>query len=263
MKRRLLAALAAVLCAAFGATLLLGYVAGADRRAMAGMQPVPVLVARAAVPAGTAGTALAPLVTVRNLPAAALAPGAVRDLTTLSGLVSTVDLQPGEQVLASRFADPATLAGADRPEVPRGKQQITIDLEPQRVLGGELEPGSEVAVFTTVEKRTVLAIRSALVLRTDVPGAASASGASGASGAGAKDEDADAASPPTGLADGRVRVTLAVTGGEAEKLVAGADSGTVWFSLVRAASPTPAAPAPAAPTDAAATPAASPKAVTS
>ena len=224
MKRRLVAVLAAVLSAALGAALLLTYVSGADRRAMAGMEPVQVLVTTRGVPAGTAGAALADLVKVRNLPAAALAPGAVRDVSALTGLVATVDLAPGEQVLSSRFADPASLAPAP-PSVPRGKQQITIDVEPQRLLGGDVAPGARVALFTTIEKVTTLAVKSALVVRIDVPPVSTG-----------KD---DAGGAPTAPADGLVRVTLAMTGAEATRLVAGANSGAVWFSLVSSAPQTP------------------------
>jgi pilus assembly protein CpaB len=159
---------------------------------------------------------MADLVTVKTLPAAALAPGAVQDVSTLAGLVSTAALEPGEQVLASRFADPATLAPAP-PSVPRGKQQISIDVEPQRLLGGELVPGATVAVFTTIEKRTRLVVSSALVMRLDPP----------------TPSGADA--PPTAPTDGHIRVTLAMTGAEATSLVAGANSGAVWFSLVSSA----------------------------
>jgi pilus assembly protein CpaB len=225
VKRRLVAVLAALLSAALGGALLLTYVAGADRRAMAGMEPVQVLVATKAVPAGTTGTALADLVKVKTLPAAALAPEAVRDVSTLAGLVSTVDLVPGEQVLASRFVDPATLAPAP-PSVPKGKQQISIDVEPQRLLGGDVAPGARVAVFTTIEKATSLAVRSALVVRIDLAPASTG-----------KDDAVDAPTAPT---DGRVRVTLAMTGAEARRLVAGANSGAVWFSLVSTAPRTPA-----------------------
>lgn len=237
MKRRLVAALAAVLSAALGGALLLGYVAGADRRAMAGMAPVQVLVAKTDVPTGTSGSAMSGLVTVRTLPVTALAPGAVQDVSSLAGLVSTTELKAGEQVLASRFADPATLADAGRPEVPRGKQQIAIDLEPQRVLGGDLEPGAEVAVFTTIKDSTSLAVRSALVVRVDAPAAGSED---------AKGADEPDASSPTAPADGRVRVTLAMSAAEATRLVAGANSGAVWFSLVRgpSAATAPAATAP-------------------
>lgn len=226
MKRRLLAALAAVLSATLGAVLLLGYVSGADRRAMAGMQTTTVLVTTTTVPAGTTGAAMSKLVVVKTLPVAALAPGVVHDLAALQGLVATTELQPGEQVLSARFADPASLADAGRPAVPRGRQQITIDLDPQRVLGGALAPGARVAAFSTIEKHTRLAVRSALVLRVDLAAAA-------------KDD-----APPGAPTDGHVRLTLAVTAADARRLVAGADSGTVWFSLVQPA-PARAAGAPA------------------
>jgi pilus assembly protein CpaB len=219
VKRRLIAALAAILSAALGAGLLLSYVAGADRRAMAGMQPTQVLVLSQDVPAGTTGSALAGLVATKNLPVAALEPGAVRDVTSLAGLVTTSDLKQGEQVLASRFADPATLADAGRPAVPRGRQQITIDLEPQRLLGGDVAPGAQVALFTTIEKSTRLVAKSALVVRVDLPPAS-------------KDD-----APATAPSDGRVRVTLAMSAAEARSLVAGANSGAVWFSLVSDAPP--------------------------
>ena len=221
MKRRLVAALAAVLSAALGAALLLSYVSGADRRAMAGLQPVQVLVAKAEVPKGTTGTAMADLVAVKTLPAAALAPGAVQDVSTLTGLVSTADLEPGEQVLASRFADPATLADAGRPVVPGGMQQLSIELEPQRLVGGELVPGARVAVFTTIEKKTRLTVPSVLVIRVET---AARSG-----------DDAS----PTAPADGHVRVTLAVRPKDATSLVSGVENGTVWFSLVGDAPSTP------------------------
>jgi pilus assembly protein CpaB len=221
VKRRLLAALAAILSTVLGAGLLLTYVAHADRRAMADMAPAQVLVTTKDVPAGTTGAALADLVEVKTLPSVALAPGAVQDLSGLAGLVTTSGLVPGEQVVSSRFADPATLAEAGRPAVPRGKQQITIDLEPQRVLGGDLVPGAHIAVFTTIEKRTRLVVRSALVMRVDPPPPSS--------------EDAQ----PTAPVDGRIRVTLAMSAAEATGLVAGANSGAVWFSLVSGAPSTP------------------------
>jgi pilus assembly protein CpaB len=221
VKRRLFAALAAVLSAALGAGLLLSYVAGADRRAMAGMQTSQVLVTTGTVPVGTSGADLAKLVVTKTLPVAALAPGAVREASTLQGLVSTAQLEPGEQVLSSRFADPATLVDAERPVVPAGMQQLSIELEPQRLVGGDLVAGARVAVFTTVEKKTRLAVSSVLVLRVDAPGGSA--------------EDAS----PTAPAQGHVRVTLAVRPKDAARLVSGVETGTVWFSLVSNGPSTP------------------------
>src|SRR4051794_28275219 len=106
MRRRLLAALAALLLAALGAVVLLAYVRGADSRALAGVQTVGVLVVDQPIPEGTPAEDLTALVRTEQLPARAAVPGRVSDLSALAGEVATVDLQPGEQLLASRFAAP-------------------------------------------------------------------------------------------------------------------------------------------------------------
>src|SRR5918992_3395226 len=107
--RRLIAALAAVLLAGVGAVLLLGYVGSADKRAMAGMETVKVLVVQKRVPEGTPAEKLTGLVTTKTLPVKAVAPGTLSSLQPISGRVATTNLEPGEQLLASRFVDPATL----------------------------------------------------------------------------------------------------------------------------------------------------------
>ena len=53
MKRRIIAAVAALLLAGIGAVVLTSYVRGADARAMAGMQTEKVLVVTTMVPKGT------------------------------------------------------------------------------------------------------------------------------------------------------------------------------------------------------------------
>ena len=58
LKRRLVAAVLALVLAGAGGVLLLGYVKGADRRAMAGMETVNVLVVTALIPNGTSADAL-------------------------------------------------------------------------------------------------------------------------------------------------------------------------------------------------------------
>lgn len=217
MKRRLIAALAAILSAVLGTALLLSYAAGADRRAMAGMQTVPVLLATEDVPAGTESGSLGKLVAAKTLPAVAVAPGAVRSLDELTGLVSTDDLKAGEQLLASRFADRATLADAGRPEIPAGMHQVTLQLETQRVLGGDLAAGASVGVFISVDKTTHLTLPSVLV--SEVTGGA-------ADAAGADDGQTNAA------ASGTVQVTLVATAADVAKIVFGAENGTIWLSLV-------------------------------
>src|SRR3954469_11335343 len=109
MKRRLVAAVTVVVLAALGGLVLLSYVGAADERAMADLQPSPVLVATQAIAEGVSGNDLTSSVELRQLPGVAVAPGSAHSLAELKGLVTTTALQPGEQLLLSRFADPVAL----------------------------------------------------------------------------------------------------------------------------------------------------------
>src|ERR1700709_1658967 len=109
MRRRLLAAVAALVLFLLGTVVLLGYVRGADARAFAGARPVGVLVVDQLIPEGTPGNGLADFVRTDTVPAKAAVAGRVTDLAALAGLVATTDLEPGEQLLAGRFARPDQL----------------------------------------------------------------------------------------------------------------------------------------------------------
>jgi pilus assembly protein CpaB len=204
--------------AVIGATLLLSYVAGADRRALAGVETVSVLVVTEPIAKGTAGDRLTSSVKAKMLPAVALGPGAVAQLSQLTGKVATTDLVPGEQLMTSRFADPATLEGADKVKVPKGMQEISLALESQRVVGGQLATGSTVGLFLSLPKdvdrpaQTRLVMNKVLVTRVQGNVAGSKTGLSSAA------------------ASTAVLVTLAMTAADAERVVFGAENGTVWLS---------------------------------
>lgn len=223
MKRRLIAAGTAVLLAAVGGLLLLNYVGAADARAMAGMQSTRVLVALSGIPEGTSGDDLRELVEVRQLPARAVAPGTTGTVADLRGLVSTTALEPGEQLLVSRFADPDVLEAAKGLVVPKGLHQLSLQLEPQRVVNGTLAPGATVGVFLSLEepKRTELSLHTVLVTAV-----------SGAPAAAVEGDDAPAA------VAGPVTVTLAVRAADIAKVVFAAEHGTIWLSAEPAAAPT-------------------------
>lgn len=172
--RRILIVALALLLAVVGGVVTFSYAAGADARAMAGMQPTRVLVVAEPIAEGTAAEDLAGLVTTAEVPASAVVPGALADLSTLEGTVATTDLEPGEQLLASRFATPDALGGAV--EVPDGLLLMSIELEPRRVIGGDLQPGDRIAIFVSegddqMPDATNLLQRDVLVV--DVAGGAS------------------------------------------------------------------------------------------
>ena len=222
MRRRLLAALAALLLAATGAVVLLAYVRGADARALAGVQTVEVLVVDRLVPEGTPGEELAGLVRTEQLPAKAAVAGAVTDLDELAGQVATVDLQPGEQLLAGRFAAPKDVEVPGTVAPPDGASEVGLLLEPQRAVGGRLAAGDTVGVHVSTTEPAATHVVLNRVLVTQVQGAP----APAADGEATDTASSGGAAPSAGL-----MVTLGLRPEQAEAVVLGMEHGTVWLSL--------------------------------
>ncbi|GAA3604194.1 Flp pilus assembly protein CpaB [Agrococcus terreus] len=221
MIRRIIIGGLALVLAVVGGALTFAYATGADARAMARMAPEQVLVVSQAIPQGTPVESIAESLSVQEIPSAAVVPGALTDLSSLSGQVTTTELQVGEQLLATRFAAPEALPGAV--EIPAGAHQLTIELESRRVLGGELVPGDLVGIFVTrdgadeaISAETHLVINKALV--TDVRGGVSM---------GVDENGNEVENGPAGT----VSVTIAVPTAEAELVVYAAEEERIWLSL--------------------------------
>lgn len=204
MRKQYIAAGLAVVLALFGIIAFVGYANNADDRAVAGMKTQDVLQVVKTVPSGTAASALGGSVAVKKLPKSAIAEGAVSNLAELDGLVTTTDLQPGEQLIAARFAK----AGAKSDNgVPKGFQEVTIPLTKARLVGGTIRPGDRVGIVTTYEKSTNMALMQVLVTRFET-----------ARLDGVMDESATA------------EITFAVKTLDAEKIVNAAEAGKVWLT---------------------------------
>ncbi|HYH24814.1 MAG TPA: RcpC/CpaB family pilus assembly protein [Blastococcus sp.] len=223
MRRRLLAAAAALVLLVVGTVVLVGYVRGADARALAGVRTVDVLVADALIPAGTAGSALGELVRIEALPAKAALAGRVTDMAALVDRVATVDLQPGEQLLDDRFVRADALQAPGTVPVPEGLQEVSVVLEPQRAVGGRLSAGDRVGVFVSMggDPATTHSVLHE-VLVTQVQGAPAPPAAP------AEDAAAPASAPAP---SGSLLLTFAVTAAQAEAIVFGAEHATIWLSL--------------------------------
>ena len=224
MRRRILAAVAALVLAVVGMLVLVGYARGADSRAMAGLETVEVLVVAEPVAAGTPAEELPPLVRTELLPSKAAAEGRVEDLAALAGQVATVDLQRGEQLLTARFAAPEDLRTPGTVEVPAGLQEVSLLLEPQRTVGGRLAAGDRVGVFVSQTlpdgtNQTHVVLHRVLVTQVQ-----------GAPGAAPADDPVDEAATGSAPVDS-LMVTLALTAQEAEPVVYGMEHGTLWLSL--------------------------------
>jgi pilus assembly protein CpaB len=222
MRRRILAAVAAVVLLVAGAGVLVAYVNGADARALAGVRTVDVLVADAVIPEGTPAADLPALVRTVQVPAKSAVGGRVDDLASLSGRVADVDVQPGEQLLAARFVRPDERQTPGTVAVPAGLQEVSIVLEPQRAIGGRLAAGDEVGVIISKPDEETHAVLH-FVLVTQIQGAPASATPEETT------QTASAGTTPTPT--GSLMITLAVTAPQAEAVVWGVEHGTVWLTL--------------------------------
>lgn len=233
MKSRLLAGIAAVVLALVGAMLVVSYASGADERAVRALEPVEVLVVATAVPAGTAVESLLPFLAAQKLPGTAVATSALKSLDGLAGKVTAVELLPGEQLVAERLTAPETLQASGSVQVPDGLQEISFQLDPQRVVGGRLTAGDHIGIFISLkdggieakpEKETTqLTLHKVLVTSVQRAASAAPSPEPTAGGSGAPVED-------TSLPTGSMLLTVAVNDVDATKIVYGSEFGTLWLS---------------------------------
>lgn len=233
MKSRLLAGIGAAVLALIGVIMVFNYAQGADRRAVQDLEPVDVLVVQKQVPAGTPVESLAASVATKPLPGAAVPDNALTTLNASAGKVTAVDLLPGEPILPERLVEPAQLQTRGAVEIPKGLQEVSFQLEPQRVVGGRLAPGDYVGVFISMDQgaienktdveTTQLVIHKALV--TSVQRAPQPTAA-------APQPTASPAPGPTSepLPTGSLLMTVAVDANEATKIVFAAEYASIWLS---------------------------------
>lgn len=152
MSRKVLGLLTAVVLAMVGTFALVAFVTNAEARALEGEELVEVYVVAEPISGGTPGKEVEQLVVVEQVPVKVRAAGAVESMPSLIGRVAAVDLQPGEQLIESRFIDLSEFADrAAGVQIPDDMIEVTLELDPQRAVGGLLEPGQTVAVLASFE----------------------------------------------------------------------------------------------------------------
>lgn len=224
MKVRVLAAVAAVVLALVGSLLVAGYVNAADERALQGLETQEVYVVDSEVPAETPVAELEQHLRKQALPLTAVAADAVSDLQEFEGRVTAVPLKPGEQLLGSRLVTLQSLQEPGRVAVPKGLQEVTVQLSADRVVGGQLKAGESVGLFASFDKgpgdkpATEMVFHRVLVV--------SVQGAPTAPKEGAEETEAGSAPVP----ENALLVTLAQDAADAEKTVFAAEFGTLWLS---------------------------------
>ena len=151
MVGRVLLIIAAFVVAALGVLLVFLYAQGADDRALQGLEPTPVLVLTKPVPAGTSVTAAveAGAFELVDRPVDAVPSGALSDTAEVLDSVTLLDLYPGEILLSQKLGDPTE---RDLITIPDGLIATSYVLDAPNRVADFIAPGSEIAVFVTVEE---------------------------------------------------------------------------------------------------------------
>ncbi len=258
MNKKLLGVATALMLALIGTVALVAYVTNAEERALAGEELVEVYVVTTEIPAGTPGDDIERFVTVEQVPVKIQATQSVNALGSLGGRVAAVDLVPGEQLVDGRFVERTDfterVVGI---QVPEDLVEITIKVDPERAIGGLLEPGQTVAVFASFEpfdlSATVVEIDGEEIALPEAVAAEIAGKTPNSTDiilrkvlvtavqeledgnfSSSEDEQVDRLEEAP---DDPVFVTLAVRPIDAERIVFTAEFGLVWLAIDRATVP--------------------------
>jgi pilus assembly protein CpaB len=228
-----MALIGALVLAALGTVVLVVFVNNAEDRALEGEEVVNVLVVQDTIAAGTQVGSLGDSVKLEKVPAKVVNDGAVGDLSQLGGLVTSIELLPGDQLTRQRFVTPEQFSPSrSQIKVPTGLLEITVTVDPTRSIGGTIRPGDTVAFipsFGDPEKGGLTHLILHKVLVTNVQGAPLATVAPAADGS-------TAAARPA-APEGSLLVTLAVDAAASERVAYAAEFGTIYLAREPADAP--------------------------
>jgi len=226
MGRRTVFLIASVLIALVGTLLVFSYANNADKAAAAGQEPVEVLVATETIPAGTSASAIESSgdTELKTLPRASVPEGALSDLSSVDSLLNAVPIYEGQVLIKSQFTGSDSTTALT---LPPGTMAMSVELEDPERVAGFLTPGSEVAVFATVELEDTESTErgretDVIIDRVTVV----AVGPSTLRPADESDNEVNSEDIPTAI------ITLAVTTDEGKRLAAVYSSGDLHFALL-------------------------------
>ncbi len=229
MKNRAFIIILAVVLAVCGSAGVFLYVRSADSRAIAGQQAVSVLVAKDRIPAGTSAGSLADLVEQQQMPKSSVPENSMSSVdSSVINLVTSSEIAEGQLLTKSLFTQPASLAKGI--SIPDGMIAVTVPTEAWQRAGGLIQKGSKVAVFDTFTvmegkgntpagdglSKTYEHNQSTRLLLSGVEVLSVVDEKKAA-------EDGDV---------GKAIVTVAVKQADAEKLIHGQQTGTLYFALL-------------------------------
>lgn len=226
MRIRIIAIAIAAVLAVVGVIVLVNAFRVAGQTSASGSHLVTVWVVTTEIPAGTSAADAGPAIQTEQVPASYVPDGAVRSAVQLTGKVASVTLEPGEQLLSSRWVTPSELASTGgSAAVPAGLQQVSIAVDAQRTAAGHIGVGDHVGVFVSLDASgTDPAVTELLLNNVLVTSIGAGSGSTSTSGSATGTSTASNVS-------GSTLVTFALSADDAQKLVYGAEFGRVWLSL--------------------------------
>lgn len=203
MKKQVIAIVVAAVLALLAVGALVVYANNADDRALEGTETIEVLQATQDIPVKTPVSEITEMVELVKVPKSVQIPGAITSLDDLAGQVTTVALVAGDQLSEAKFDSPESVKGPAA--LPDGMQELTLQIDGARLVGGAVKVGDRVGVYTTYGPSTANPINQLLVLRVDT-GVAGSDTATGA------------------------LVTFAVTTVQAQQLVNVSETGSLWLT---------------------------------
>lgn len=158
MNRRVVGLVVAIVLAAIATVAIYLWVQGAEDRITAGQELRQVYVATQRIEAGTSAEAAInqALIEQREVQQNSVAEGAIGSLEQIEGLVATVPIVPGQQIVAASFGDsasPTVAQGADI-EVPEGEQAVSVDLAVVPAVAGFIDSGDHISIISLINQET-------------------------------------------------------------------------------------------------------------
>lgn len=225
MTRRILGVLLAIVLAVMGTTAVLLYVNRAKNSVAAGQTAVRVLIATQRIPAGTSGESIKSKALVEEIvmPAATVPADTLTNIASeLDKLVLTHDVQPRQLILKGMFGAATKLSGGVA--LPEKMLALSIKTAVEEEVGGFVRPGSQVAIFVTLEAEQGKRITKLLLPRVETL----AVGAYGQDAVTSSQGDAENKNKGTVT----LLVTVAVSQADAEKLIHAVRIGELYLALL-------------------------------
>lgn len=225
MKKPLLPILLAVLLAVGAGLAVFFYARGAENRALANLEPVSVMVTTDIIPAGTSLNAASGggLLESQEIPSKLRPEGAYDSVSSQNGaLVALTDLPKGTMIQAADFG--TAVPDVVPLKVPAGMLAVTAKLEDPAKVGSFLRPGSEIAIYDTItlpnDNPAALPVRATRLLLDRVQVLA----------IGPVTQEQEKSASAEAWQD--LTVTVAVDQKQAEKLVHGIQTGSLYLALL-------------------------------